>query len=43
MGYSDYKCFSFGFDSGIVFVSIDHPPINLLDEVLSAEFDRLGL
>ena len=42
MGYSDYKCFQFGFDSGIAFVSINHPPINLLDEVLSAEFDRLG-
>jgi hypothetical protein len=27
--------FRFGFDSGVAFVSIDHPPINLLDEVLS--------
>ena len=42
MRYSDYKCFRFGFDSGVAFVSIDHPPINLLDEVLSQEFDRLG-
>ncbi len=42
MPYSDYKCFQFGFDSGVAFVSIDHPPINLLDEVLSQEFDRLG-
>src|ERR1700685_4189043 len=42
MHYSDYKCFRFEFDSGVAFVSIDHPPINLLDEVLSAEFDRLG-
>jgi enoyl-CoA hydratase/carnithine racemase len=41
MRYSDYKCFQFGFDSGIAFVSINHPPINLLDDVLSAEFDRL--
>ena len=40
--YSDYKCFQFSFDSGVAFVSINHPPINLLDEVLSAEFDRLG-
>jgi hypothetical protein len=23
MQYSDYKCFRFGFDSGIAFVSID--------------------
>src|SRR5260370_1232130 len=42
MRYSDYKCFSFRFDSGVAFVSIDHPPINLLDEVLSQEFDKLG-
>src|SRR5882724_8276857 len=42
MRYSDYKCFRFGFDSGVAFVSIDHPPINLLDAVLSQEFDKLG-
>jgi enoyl-CoA hydratase/carnithine racemase len=40
--YSDYKCFRFRFDSGVAFVSINHPPINLLDEVLSQEFDKLG-
>ena len=42
MGYSDYKCFRFRFESGVAFVSIDHPPINLLDEILSQELDRLG-
>jgi len=42
MRYCDYKCFRFGFDSGVAFVSINHPPINLLDDVLSAEFERLG-
>src|SRR4051794_27604698 len=42
MRYSDYKCFQFRIDSGVAFVSIDHPPINLLDEVLSQEFDKLG-
>ena len=42
MRYSDYKCFRFKFESGVAFVSIDHPPINLLDEVLSQEFDKLG-
>src|SRR6202789_3742839 len=42
MPYSDYKCFRFAFESGVAFVSIDHRPINLLDEVLSQEFDRLG-
>ena len=42
MPYSDYKCFQIRFDSGVAFVSINHPPINLLDEVLSQEFDKLG-
>src|ERR1700728_3757716 len=42
MQYSDYKCFRFGLESGVAFVSIDHPPINLLDEALSQEFDKLG-
>ena len=42
MPYSDYKCFRFQFESGVAFVSIDHPPINLLDEALSQELDRLG-
>ena len=42
MPYSDYQCFQLAFDSGVAFVSINHPPINLLDEVLSPEFDRLG-
>ena len=42
MPYSDYKYFQFRFDSGVAFVSINHPPINLLDEVLSQEFDKLG-
>src|SRR5580692_1437684 len=42
MRYSEYKCFRFRFDSGVAFVSIDHPPINLLDEVLSEELDKLG-
>src|SRR5580700_10777628 len=42
MRYSDYNCFHFSFDTGVAFVSIDHPPINLLDEALSQEFDKLG-
>jgi enoyl-CoA hydratase/carnithine racemase len=42
MRYAEYKCFRFSFDSGIAFVSIDHPPINLLDEVLSQELDRVA-
>ena len=42
MPYSDYNCFQIRIESGVAFVSINHPPINLLDEVLSPEFDRLG-
>jgi enoyl-CoA hydratase/carnithine racemase len=42
MPYSDYSCFQFRFEAGVAFVSIDHPPINLLDEVLSSEFAKLG-
>ena len=42
MRYYDYKCFRFSFDSGIAFVSIDHPPINVLDEVLSSGIRELG-
>ena len=42
MRYSDYRCFRLAFDSGVAFVSIEHPPINLLDDVLSPEFEKLG-
>jgi enoyl-CoA hydratase/carnithine racemase len=42
MQYSHYNCFQIALDSGVALVSINHPPINLLDEVLSQEFDRLG-
>jgi enoyl-CoA hydratase/carnithine racemase len=42
MNYSEYKCFRFRFDSGIAFISIAHPPINLLDEALSQEFATLA-
>jgi enoyl-CoA hydratase/carnithine racemase len=42
MGYSDYKCLRIRFDSGVAFISIDHPPINLLDEDLSRELDKIG-
>jgi enoyl-CoA hydratase/carnithine racemase len=42
MQFSEYKYFRFKIDSGVAFVSIDYPPINLLDENLSAELDKLG-
>jgi enoyl-CoA hydratase/carnithine racemase len=42
MHYSDYKCLRLKIESGVALVTIDHPPINLLDEILSQEFDKLG-
>jgi enoyl-CoA hydratase/carnithine racemase len=42
MRYSDYTCLRLRFDAGVAFVTINHPPINLLDEVLSQELDKLG-
>jgi enoyl-CoA hydratase/carnithine racemase len=42
MRYSDYKCFQIELLDGVAYASINHPPINLLDEALSQEFDRLG-
>src|SRR6202008_1970104 len=42
MRYSDYTCLRLRFDAGVAFVTIDHPPINFLDEVLSQELDKLG-
>lgn len=42
MPFSDYTCLKLAIDSGVAFVSINHPPINLLDEVLSSELDKLG-
>jgi enoyl-CoA hydratase/carnithine racemase len=42
MKLSDYKYLRFRFEAGVAFVSVDYPPINLLDEQLSGELDRLG-
>jgi len=42
MRYSDYTCLQLRFDSGVAYITINHPPINLLDEVLSQELDKLG-
>jgi enoyl-CoA hydratase/carnithine racemase len=42
MQFSDYKYFRFRLDFGVAFISIDYPPINLLDEKLSGELDKLG-
>jgi enoyl-CoA hydratase/carnithine racemase len=42
MAYTGYECLEISVDRGVVFVTIDHPPINLLDFALIQELDRLG-
>jgi len=42
VGYRDYSCLDISIASGIARVTIDHPPINLLDLPLISELDRLG-
>ncbi len=42
MAYDGYNCLKIKFDRGVLFVTIDHPPINLLDLPLMLELDRLG-
>jgi len=40
--YPGYTALRVHVDRGVAFVTIDHPPINLLDMVLIQELDRLG-
>jgi enoyl-CoA hydratase/carnithine racemase len=40
--HSGYTALRVQVDRGVAFVTIDHPPINLLDLVLIQELDRLG-
>lgn len=42
MLYEGYTCLRIRVDRGVAFVTIDHPPINLLDLVLIQEMDRVG-
>ncbi|MBI4516641.1 MAG: enoyl-CoA hydratase/isomerase family protein [Deltaproteobacteria bacterium] len=42
MTYSDYNGLKVALDRGVAFVTIDHPPINLLDLTLIADLDRAG-
>jgi enoyl-CoA hydratase/carnithine racemase len=42
MAYDGYQCLKVASDRGVAFVTIDHPPINLLDAALIQELDRLG-
>jgi len=42
MAYAGYSCLKARLDRGVLFVTIDHPPINLFDLPLMQEIDRLG-
>jgi len=42
MPYVGYSCLKTKLDRGVLFVTIDHPPINLFDLSLMREIDRLG-
>jgi enoyl-CoA hydratase/carnithine racemase len=42
MLYDGYQCLKTRVDHGVVWVTIDHPPINLLDLQLIQELDRIG-
>lgn len=41
MAYDGYQCLKIRVDRGVAFVTIDHPPINLLDAALIADLDRV--
>ena len=42
MPYDGYRCLKIRAERGVAFVTIDHPPINLLDLALIQELDALG-
>lgn len=42
MAYDQYECLRFKNDSGVLWVTIDHPPINLFDLALIGEMMRAG-
>jgi len=42
MSYEGYECLKIRAEAGVVFATIDHPPINLLDLALIGELDRFG-
>jgi enoyl-CoA hydratase/carnithine racemase len=42
MAYDGYNCLKIRLDQGVLFVTIDNPPINLLDLPLMQNIDRLG-
>lgn len=42
MAYDDYECLGVRVAEGVARVTIDHPPVNLLDLPLILEMDRVG-
>lgn len=38
----DYRCLRLRVERGVAFVTLDHPPLNLLDAALTRELGRLG-
>jgi enoyl-CoA hydratase/carnithine racemase len=42
MTYQGYECLRIGIESGVAWVTIDHPPVNLFDLPLIGEMARLG-
>jgi enoyl-CoA hydratase/carnithine racemase len=40
MSYTDYSAISVGVDAGVAHLTIDHPPVNLLDALLVGELQR---
>ena len=42
MAYEGYDCLKFKLDRGVLFATIDNPPINLFDLPLMREINRLG-
>ncbi len=42
MAYEGYECLAVRVDRGVAWITINHPPINLLDIALIQELDRVG-
>jgi enoyl-CoA hydratase/carnithine racemase len=42
MSYDDYATISVAVEGGVAWVTIDHPPINLLDLAMIQDLDRVG-
>ena len=43
MPYENYDCLTIRIDRGVVFATIDHPPINLFDIPLMQDMNRIGM